>query len=78
MALELGEKMTDDELKEMIYEANQCDRDGSVGLEDFMTILGTKDFDQLNLNRIKTIIFNKNVGKTQARRPYKASLLTAV
>ena len=42
MAHELGENMTDDELKEMIYEANQVDREGTVGIEEFMTILGVK------------------------------------
>ena len=30
IALELGEVMSDDELKEMIFEANTRDRDGDV------------------------------------------------
>jgi hypothetical protein len=29
----LGENMTDDELKEMIFEANKCDRNGTVGID---------------------------------------------
>lgn len=39
MAHELGENMTEDELKEMIFEANQTDREGTVGIEEFMQIL---------------------------------------
>lgn len=39
VAHELGETMTDDELKEMIFEANQTDREGTVGIEEFMRIL---------------------------------------
>lgn len=39
VAHELGENMTDDELKEMIFEANQTDREGTVGIEEFMRIL---------------------------------------
>lgn len=39
VANELGENMTDDELKEMIKEANQTDREGTVGIEEFMRIL---------------------------------------
>jgi hypothetical protein len=31
--------MTEDELREMIFEANGEDRMGNVGLEDFMRIL---------------------------------------
>jgi Ca2+-binding EF-hand superfamily protein len=33
VADDLGETMTDDELKEMIFEANQADREGAVDLE---------------------------------------------
>jgi centrin-1 len=39
VAHELGENMTEDELKEMIFEANQTDREGTVGIEEFMQIL---------------------------------------
>ena len=31
--------MTDDELKEMIFEANKKNRDGSVSLPEFLSIL---------------------------------------
>ena len=36
---ELGEDMTEDELREMIFEANRKNRDGSVGMEEFLSIL---------------------------------------
>ena len=36
---ELGETMNDDELKEMMFEANKTDRDGVVSHHDFMSIL---------------------------------------
>ena len=39
VAEELGENMTDDELKEMIYEANKADREGTVNIREFMGIL---------------------------------------
>ena len=39
IARELGENMTDDELKEMMYEANRCDREGVVTRDEFMHIL---------------------------------------
>ena len=39
VATELGESMTDDELKEMIFEANKTDRDGAVDVGQFMGIL---------------------------------------
>ena len=39
IAKELGEKMTDDELREMIYEANKKNRDGTVNIDEFMSIL---------------------------------------
>ncbi len=35
----LGEDMTDDELKEMIFEANKTDRNGTVGINQFLGIL---------------------------------------
>jgi Ca2+-binding EF-hand superfamily protein len=35
----LGENMTDDELKEMIFEANKSDRNGTVGIDQFLSIL---------------------------------------
>ena len=35
----LGEQMTDDELKEMIFEANKTDRNGTVGIDQFLSIL---------------------------------------
>lgn len=39
IAKELGETMTDDELREMIFEANRKNRDGSVSLSEFLSIL---------------------------------------
>lgn len=39
IAKELGETMSDDELKEMVFEANKTDRDGSVDKKDFLSIL---------------------------------------
>ena len=45
IAMELGETMSDDELKEMIYEANKIDREGTVNREEFMQILLNKDSD---------------------------------
>lgn len=39
IAKELGETMSDDELKEMVFEANKTDRDGTVDRKDFMSIL---------------------------------------
>ena len=39
IAKELGENMSDDELKEMMFEANKIDRDGVVTRDDFMNIL---------------------------------------
>ena len=39
IAKELGETMTDDELREMIFEANRKNRDGVVNLDEFMSIL---------------------------------------
>ena len=36
IAHELGENMTEDELKEMIYEANQTDPNGAVGIMEFL------------------------------------------
>lgn len=39
VAHELGEQMTDEELKEMIYEANKTDKDGAVDKNQFMSIL---------------------------------------
>ncbi len=39
IAKELGETMTDDELREMIYEANRKNREGSVTLPEFLSIL---------------------------------------
>ena len=39
IAKELGETMSDDELKEMIFEANKTDRDGAVEKKDFLSIL---------------------------------------
>ena len=39
IAKELGENMTDDELKEMIFEANKKNRDGSVNMQEFLSIL---------------------------------------
>jgi centrin-1 len=39
IAKELGETMSDDELKEMVFEANKTDRDGNVDKKDFLSIL---------------------------------------
>lgn len=39
VALELGEDMTDEELKEMIAGANKGDRDGTVNQTGFFNIL---------------------------------------
>jgi len=39
IAKELGETMSDDELREMIFEANKADRDGTVERKDFLSIL---------------------------------------
>ena len=39
IAKELGENMSEDELKEMMYEANKIDREGIVTRQDFMSIL---------------------------------------
>ena len=39
IAAELGENMSDDELKEMMFEANKVDRDGIVSKMDFLSIL---------------------------------------
>ena len=43
IAKELGENMSEDELKEMMFEANKMDRDGIVSREDFMNILTNQD-----------------------------------
>jgi len=39
IAKELGENMSEDELKEMVFEANKVNREGTVGKKDFMGIL---------------------------------------
>lgn len=39
IARELGETMSDDELKEMLFEANKTDREGAVDKKDFLSIL---------------------------------------
>ena len=39
IAKELGEQMTDDELREMIFEANKKNRDGVVNVKEFLSIL---------------------------------------
>jgi Ca2+-binding EF-hand superfamily protein len=39
IARELGESMSDDELKEMLFEANKTDREGTVERKDFLSIL---------------------------------------
>ena len=43
IARELGETMSEDELKEMMKEANKCDGDGIVTRDDFMNILTNQD-----------------------------------
>jgi len=40
----LGENMTDDELREMIFEANKKDRNGTVDIDQFLSILTKKDW----------------------------------
>ncbi len=39
IARDLGEAMSDDELREMVFEANKTDRDGNVDRKDFLSIL---------------------------------------
>ena len=39
IARELGETMSDEELKEMVFEANKTDREGNVDKKDFLSIL---------------------------------------
>ncbi len=39
IARELGETMSEDELKEMMFEANKLDREGTVDRKDFLSIL---------------------------------------
>ena len=39
VAIELGENMSDDELKEMIFEANKNNKEGEVTHHEFMSIL---------------------------------------
>ena len=39
IAKELGENMSEDELKEMMFEANKVDRDATVTRDDFLAIL---------------------------------------
>ena len=43
IANELGENMSDDQLREMMFEANKVDRDGGVTYNDFMGILNSND-----------------------------------
>ncbi len=43
----LGETMTDDELREIIFEANKKDRDGTVDIDQFLSILTKKDWVKL-------------------------------
>ena len=43
VAKELGENMSEDELKEMMYEANRVDREGVVTRDDFMSILTNQE-----------------------------------
>ena len=45
IARELGENMSDDELKEMMFEANRVDREGTVTREEFMNILLNQNDD---------------------------------
>ena len=39
LARELGENMSEDELKEMMFEANKSDREGVVYKNDFLSVL---------------------------------------
>tara|TARA_B110000285_G_C14524334_1_gene337980 strand:- start:60 stop:191 length:132 start_codon:yes stop_codon:yes gene_type:complete len=39
LAKELGENMSEDELKEMMFEANKNDRNGVVYMNDFFSVL---------------------------------------
>ena len=43
MAKELGENMSEDELKEMMFEANKFDRDGIVNRDEFMNIVTNQE-----------------------------------
>ena len=61
IAKELGENMSEDELKEMMFEANKMDREGIVSRNDFMNILTNQD-GWLENNRNK-FIFLKNEKK---------------
>ena len=54
IAKELGENMSEDELKEMMFEANKMDREGIVSRNDFMNILTNQD-GWLENNRNKFI-----------------------
>ena len=45
IAKELGEVMSDDELKEMMFQANRSNRDGPVTHEQFMSILLNQTLD---------------------------------
>ena len=45
VAKELGETMSDDELKEMMYQANRSNRDGVVTHDQFMSILLNRNLD---------------------------------
>ena len=43
LAKELGENMSEDELKEMMYEANRNDREGTVNISQFVNLLSTQN-----------------------------------
>ena len=53
---DLGEKITDQELQEMIDEADK-DEDKKVGLDDFMNIMKKTNYNQLNFEQRWAIIF---------------------
>ena len=52
VAQELGEDMTDEELKEMIAGANKGDREGSVNQTGFFNILNKSNAWNKHLNNI--------------------------
>jgi len=64
VATMLGENMTDDELREMIFEANIKDRNGTVDIDQFLSIpfylvkegVNVKLFTSSNSNQCSQII----------------------
>ena len=61
IARELGENMSDDELKEMMFEANRHDREGNVTREEFMNILLNQTDDDKEKKLFWIISPNSNI-----------------